>query len=201
MTTAHTGVQAHPLQWPAGKPRTVTRERSRFGDDTFARLLKLLLNEVRLLAGSAVVVSSNLRLRQDGFPMSGQAQPADVGVAVYFLDRRGKQKCFACDRWNKVEHNLKAIVFTIEALRGIDRWGGGDMVEAAFAGFTALPPARPVAKWAAVFGMPDHSPTIEVHERYRVLALRHHPDRGGSQEEMAAINAAYDEFKRERGLT
>lgn len=178
--------------------------RSRFGDASFSRLCKMLGNEVRLLGGSAVVVSSNLRLRQDGFPYSDQRQPEDVGIAVYFTDSAGRQKCFAVDIWDKAEHNLKAIIFTIEALRGIERWGGGDMVEAAFAGFTALPPgpARP-ARWAwwDVFGMAASASTEQVLARRRELALELHPDKGGSHEAMAELNEAFEEFKRQRGLT
>jgi hypothetical protein len=47
--------------------------------------------------------------------------------------------CFACDRWDSVADNVQAIRKTIEALRGIERWGTGDMVQRAFAGFVALP--------------------------------------------------------------
>lgn len=48
--------------------------------------------------------------------------------------------CFACEKWQDVYGNIYAIGKTIEALRGIERWGTGDMVEQAFTGFVALPP-------------------------------------------------------------
>ncbi|MCC5611521.1 J domain-containing protein [Nostoc sp. CHAB 5834] len=35
----------------------------------------------------------------------------------------------------------------------------------------------------------------EVREGYRKLARQHHPDNGGSDEQMAAINAAYEQAK------
>jgi hypothetical protein len=49
----------------------------------------------------------------------------DVGVAVYF-SYRNQQRCFACDRWNRIQDNMQAISKTIEALRGIERWATGD---------------------------------------------------------------------------
>jgi hypothetical protein len=108
---------------------------------------------------------------------------------------------FACDRWQKVEHNMQAIAKTIEALRGIARWGTGDMLEAAFTGFAALPPppaAAPPAPgapprlkhWRDVFGTGVQT-REQLQDVYRRLAAAYHPDRpGGSQAKMAELNAA-----------
>ncbi len=201
MTQTTIGVEAFPLQWPLNKPRTPghRRERSRF-ETSFTVARDTLLKEIKLLRGRAVVISTNVSLRRDGLPLAGQRTPDDPGVAVYFLDKNGKQKCVACDRWNKVEDNIQSIRKTIEALRGIDRWGTGDMVEAAFSGFTALPPAPPVRKWWHVLNVEPHWPTTTIHDRYKELALQRHPDRGGSHEAMSTLNTAYEEFKRERGI-
>jgi hypothetical protein len=159
-----------------------------------------LLGQLKLLGAKGIVLSANLRLRQDGLPLAGQAQPADPGVAVYFT-YKGKDVCFACDRWRKVEDNMQAVRHTIDALRGIARWGTGDMVDAAFTGFAALPAARVAHRpWWEVFGMHRSSSVEEVTEWYRQLAKDNHPDRGGDQVKAAEINGAWEEFKRERGL-
>ena len=134
--------EAFPLSWPAGRKRTQYRERAKF-DTTFARARDNIVREVGLLAGRygpdpQIVISTNIALRRDGLPLASQRQPDDPGVAVYFLYKK-RQMSFACDRWEKIEHNMQAIAKTIEALRGIARWGTGDMLEAAFTGFTALP--------------------------------------------------------------
>lgn len=195
------GVEAYPLQWPILKPRTPRqrRENSRF-ETSFARARDEVIHQVRLMKGTKLVISTNIALRRDGLPLAGQRQPEDPGVAVYFVDRSGDQKCISCDRWRKVEDNMWAIAKAIDALRGIQRWGTGDMVEAAFAGFTALPPAPKPSHWSTVFGISPEAPTDVVNREYRILAMRHHPDRGGSHSEMTALNAAYDDFKRERGI-
>ena len=193
--------QAYPLQWPAGKPRTRYPERSRFGTYNNALTVENTRNklweELRRLGASHVVLSTNIELRKDGMPWSGRKMPDDRGVAVYFtLDREAR--CFACDKWETIPENIIAIRHTIEALRGIERWGGGDMVKQAFRGFEALP--SPKQNWWDVMECGPHNLESVVIERYRDLAKKRHPDQGGSHESMARLNAAYDEFKKERGI-
>jgi hypothetical protein len=196
--------EAYPLQWPAGRPRTESwrRERAKF-DVTFARARDNIIAEVGRLAGKypdpQIVISTNTALRRDGFPLANQRQPDDMGVAVYFTYKK-RQMSFACDRWLKIEHNMQAIAKTIEALRGIARWGTGDMLEAAFTGFTALPPppaAPPPAPgapprlrhWRDVFGT-GVTTRDQLQDVFRRLASAYHPDRGGDQAKMAELNAA-----------
>lgn len=42
-----------------------------------------------------------------------------------------------------------------------------------------------------LLGLPEPSPRRRIQEVYRQLALKHHPDHGGSHQIMVAINAAY----------
>ncbi|WP_174479157.1 J domain-containing protein [Paraburkholderia bannensis] len=137
------------------------------------------------------MISTNVPLRQDGLPYARYATLDDEGVAVYFtID--GRQMCFACDRWNKVEHNMHAIVKTIDALRGIARWGTGDMMAAAFTGFSALPAPGAPRTWREVLGLHSGERNMDiVRAAYRLLAQKHHPDRpGGSHDAMTDLNAA-----------
>jgi hypothetical protein len=195
--------EAYPLSWPPHRPRTSYRQQSRFKVQSFARVRDELLNELKLLGAKGLVLSSNLKLRQDGLPMANQAQPKDTGVAVYFT-YKGKQVCFACDRWRRIEDNMQAVNHTINALRGIARWGTGDMVDAAFSGFKALPNEATVTAppWHLTLGVPSTADADAVRDAYRGLALKYHPDRnpeGG--EKMQQINAAYEDFKRVRGMS
>jgi hypothetical protein len=189
--------EAFPLQWPQGRPRTDRwkRERSKF-DVTFARARDNVISEIGRLAGRYpdpnIVISTNTALRRDGLPLANQRQPDDPGVAVYFTYKK-RPMSFACDRWDKIEHNMQAISKTIEALRGIARWGTGDMLEAAFTGFTSLPPpqqpSRQPLTWRDVFGSGVHN-RAQLTEVYRRLASAYHPDRGGDPAKMAELNAA-----------
>ena len=63
-----TDITAYPLQWPAGWPRTRMPKLSKFGNYTFEQARRELMRELNLLGARNVVISSNLRLRNDGFP-------------------------------------------------------------------------------------------------------------------------------------
>ncbi|MBB6320532.1 J domain-containing protein [Paraburkholderia tropica] len=199
-------IEAYPLQWPTGRKRTAShsREHAKF-DVTFARARDNIIHEVTLLAGGRwavdpqIVISTNVALRRDGLPLANQRQPDDVGVAVYFLYRK-KQMSFACDRWRKIEHNMQAIAKTIEALRGIARWGTGDMLEAAFTGFTAIAAPSAPRDWREVIGvLPTERDLAIVRATYRRRASTSHPDKGGTHEAMTELNTALAAAERELG--
>jgi hypothetical protein len=188
---------AFPLYWPTGRPRARTRERSRFKVTSFTRVRDELLHQLDLMGAKKVILSTNIELRRDGLPMAGQRAPRDPGVAVYF-EYKGRTVAFACDRWDKIDDNLQAVRHTIDALRGIARWGTGDMVDAAFRGFTALPAHVPPEPWRSVFHLNGEPVTFgQVEAAYRLLAMAAHPDRGGSDERMARLNDALDRARAE----
>lgn len=197
-------IESYPLYWPEHRKRTERyyRERSKF-EASVARSRDEVVRQVQLLVGrytnSDLIISTNLALRRDGLPLANQKQPDDPGVAIYFTYRK-KQVCFACDRWQKVEDNMHAIALTIDALRGINRWGTGDMVEAAFRGFEALPSPEQASTqpWRTVLGLPP-GPVSRgaIDDAYRVARSRAHPDRGGTSAQFQAVQAAYEQACRE----
>lgn len=192
-------VEAYPLSWPAGRPRTAIddRERSRF-KITPDRARKELFIELERMDATDVILSTNLPIRKDGMPymsgMSSRALREDPGVAVYFKSK-GRPMVFACDRWDRIEDNLQAIRHTIAALRGINRWGSGDMLERAFTGFTALPAPIAVAHWTDILGVSEEASLDLIEGRYRTLAKLNHPDRDGCADKMAELNRAITEAR------
>lgn len=188
-------VEAYPLCWPP------TRPRAKYKDDSalrapFAKSRDFIVKEVRLLGGTQLVVSTNIPLRRDGLPYAATSEPEDAGVAVYFA-YKGKQMCFACDRWRKVASNMQAIAKTIEALRGVARWGTGDMMQAAFTGFAALPaPGQTTKSWADVLGVGPMARPEEIEAAYKRLRSSTHPDRGGSLEAFDEVQRAYEQSQR-----
>lgn len=187
-------IQAYPLCWPQGRPRTKYSERSRF-DTTQDSAQQNLIWELERLGARDVVVSTDIPLRRDGLPYADRRTPDDRGVAVYFL-YEGERVCFACDRWDRIGDNMQAIRKTIEALRGIARWGTGDMMKAAFTGFTALPP--PITNdWRTVLGVDDSATYEEAKRAFNQKAKTAHPDHGGSVAAMAELNAAFDEARKQ----
>lgn len=168
------------LEWPLGWKRTASPRAAPF-DLSLDRSIASLRDEIRLLGGKEA------RLTHNSF-RSG-AEPRDAGVAVYF-DLKGARKVFASDRWSRVRDNVRAIAKTIEALRGMERWGASDMLERAFTGFDALPP--PASCWS-ILGLAPGASADKVSAAYRDKAKRAHPDHGGTEAAMAELNRARDE--------
>lgn len=197
-------IEAYPLAWPAGKPRTPRHkiERSRFEPFGRAAEVENVRAELQRLGARNIIVSTNMRLRRDGLPYSSDRAPDDQGVAVYF-DYASGQKCFACDRWRTIEENLRAIFKSIEAIRGLERWGSKSFVDAAFTGFSALPAPGQQTKrtWRQVLGILHDGPIDRagVDALFRNRARERHPDMGGTAEEMAELNEAraeaYEEIR------
>lgn len=131
-------MEAYPLHWPAGRARTPLHKRvhSRFDVKPDRARRELRMEAER--HGKQVVMSTNVELRRDGEPYASRRAPEDTGVAVYLL-RKGRPVCFACDQYSAVWENMRAICKTLEAMRGIERWGSAEMLDRAFSGFEALP--------------------------------------------------------------
>lgn len=188
--------EAYPLHWPQGYPRTPSssRERARF-KTTFAIAVNQIVNELRLLGASYPIISTNQPLRRDGLPSAVKTWSMDPGVAVYFL-LKGKQRVLACDCWDRIEDNLRAVASTVEAMRGMDRWGVSQVMERSFEGFNALPPPQnPPRTWCEVLGVDARDSLASIEAVYRVRARRAHPDAGGSHAEMTALNQAIEQAR------
>jgi hypothetical protein len=201
-------IDAYPLSWPAGWRRTSAHlrvrakfHRNEWGGDynnryrqkrdlTISQAIDRVADALRAVNAwtSSTVISTNLDLRQDGLPRSGQRAPEDPGVAVYW--QKGKvRQCIAIDRYDRVQDNLAAVAATLEAMRAIDRHGGAEILERAFTGFVALPQPE---QWFQVLGLSSRATRDEIDSAYRKLAMQHHPDRGGDASQMSRINAARD---------
>ncbi len=186
--------ESYPLTWPERQPRTVKRRPSTKFKASFAQSRDELLRELKLLGALDIVISTNVPTRRDGLPLADAREPTDPGVAVYF-DRMVKEKrhpfTLACDSYDKVRFNLRAVGLTVEALRSIARHGATEMLEQAFTGFAALPAAGGGEPWWEVLGVPQQAHPDVIRAKFRSLSQVHHPDKGGSQEMMSKLTQAY----------
>ncbi len=188
--------QAYPLQWPDGWPRTPAGLRKSGNQfvSTFPMARAHLLDELARLGAKNVVISSWLALRQDGSPRADAARMRleDPGVAVYFT-LRGRQMVMARDAFASAHANLRSIGLAVAHLRGMERHGGGTMMDRAFEGFVALPAPK---SWREVLNNPAN--LAEAERFYRTRAAEVHPDRpDGSHSAMAELNVAIDAARRE----
>ena len=189
--------EAYPLQWPPGWKQTEHPKRSAFGEYTFYRMTNEVKDELRRLGAKDIIISTNVPLRLDGQPYSNRKPEGSHGVAVYFK-LEGKEQCIPCDKWDKVEDNLRAIFKTIEALRGLERWGAKEMVDAAFRGFQALPHYEDnVIIGQQVEQYFHHCKSLdEVEMTFKHKRKYMHPDAGGSNSDFAELTSQYSQAKK-----
>lgn len=185
--------EAYPLKWPAGWTRTPDHARKTHSQfkTTFDRARRELNAELVRLGAVDVVISSWLALRNDGQPYADQARRRipDPGVAVYFTLRK-RQMVMARDAYTSVHDNLRSIGLGIEHLRGLERHGGGTMMERAFEGFAALPSPDSFDPWAEL-GLRPGASADEVRAQFRKLSPDRHPDiTGGDPEPFQRLERA-----------
>jgi hypothetical protein len=154
--------------------------------------VNLITAEVRRLGGSGLIVSTNVKLRVDGLPYSGQSQPKDCGAAIYF-SLKGKAVAFSCDKYDRVECNLYAIGLTIEATRGIERWGAATQ-EQSFRGFMALPERASGPDPYELLALRLDCTEEQLKDAYRIAAKKWHPDvpTTGSYAKWQQVQDAYN---------
>ncbi len=211
-------INAFPLQWPEGWPRSKVREHARFhakdrkyssdGQHSWGvkKVLTITDSLDRVLAElerfginrEDIVIPTNVPTKLNGFPRSDSGNPTDPGVAVYWQPKKGPMKVLAIDRFFRVADNLAAVAGTLAALRSIERWGGGPILDRAFTGFTALPGPDTHKPWREVLGVSaSERDRDRIKAAYRAAANLSHPDKGGNSERMAEVNKAWERAQEE----
>lgn len=195
---------AYPLSWPDGWKRTDPSRRRRSPYKTSPEASTVhLMKELKLLGAirGTIIISSNVPLRRDGLPYSNVRAPDDPGVAVYWSTHSFKDRSIVCDKWDKAHDNIHAIGLAISALRAIERAGAGQISDRAFQSFGALPPsaAAPAERtWWAVLGFDSTLRGLSravIGARFRELAAKAHPDKGGNEAGMKELTKAYEQAK------
>jgi len=197
--------ESYPLQWPEGWPRTPVDKQDRgwqfkqkrydkaYGTTlvTFAVARDKLYEELQRLGASSPVVSTNHPTDRYGVPTESKRRVTDEGVSIYFR-LKGRQMAMACDRFDNAAANMRSLGLAIEAMRQLERHGGGTMIERAFTGFVALPAPTPPH---IVLGIRPDASADEIDTAYRQKAKAAHPDAGGSPEAMQRLNDARTAMK------
>ncbi len=210
----------YPLAWPSGWPKTEAKARwsPRSSSIDFISARDYVLNELKPLRASNILISSNMPLNSDGYPFIEfiDRKIDDPGVAVFFFIDE-KPYALACDAWEYPKDNLRAIGNTLGHIKATARNGAPYFLEkllSAFAvdtkGIHSAPPRKedfdekPKAqekeiepeKWWQVLGVTPASSLTEIEAAFRMRAREAHPDRGGSPEKMQKLNEAVAEARK-----
>lgn len=180
-----------PLQWLPQQPRTKIRKIARFGKHNPSESGDHLINELIRLGAKHIVISSNLQMRQRGDGFYANQKVDEAGVVVYF-NLKGKSKAMACDRWTKVEHNIWALFCSIQAIRGLERWGGSEFLDGLFTGFKALP-APDVIIQSNIIYFSDCITELDIKKKFYKLSKELHPDLGGNLNQFIEMKRQYEQ--------
>ncbi len=130
--------------------------------------------------------------------LSGAGRPYHPGAVVSFESKKHGPMRYATDAYDSQpghgsasllpwQANVRAVTLTLEALRGIARWGVASSGQQ-YAGWAALPaggrvtfPSADAAlRWMMTRVPEGTAPAASARELYRVLAAKLHPDAAGS---------------------
>lgn len=116
--------------------------------------------------------------------------PSERGVTVRWLPARGgAEVVLSYAGQSDVASNLRVLYLGIESIRLNERRGiDPTLMKSAYLQLDA-----PGPEWAAVLGVPSTATRDEIQAAYRAAAKTAHPDAGGSDAAMAALNRARDE--------
>lgn len=208
---------SHPLAWPEGWPRHKgVRQEARFSkgeirasnvtgrtDISMVDAMKRVHYELDRLGVNVIddcVISTNLKINMSGLPRSDQGEPGDPGVAIYWQKKGLPMRVMAIDIYSRARDNVAAVAATLEAMRKVERHGGAQILDRAFAGFLALPKPSGPEWWEVLkFNLAGEVITREaIMTRYRELARTRHQDSDtGSEHQMAELNRARDQALQE----
>lgn len=186
-------IESYPLQWPAGYPRTARpTDNYKFYPGSVGSEISGLKDELKRMKAKGLVISTNIPITADGNPYAKYSKPADIGVAVYFsVDNKAMALC--CDKWDTVEANLRALTLSVDAMRGLNRWGVSEIMNRAFMGFKALPEKAASFPWWDVLGLSRTCTRKEIVAAYKKKIKIHHPDNGGDPVKWRELQEAYQQ--------
>ncbi len=197
--------------WPGKKK--ISRQNSPYRAG-YANTLDALERELRHLRAKDILIQAFFDLkdiRNDGWPKSS-ARPKEPGVILTFTGQDGKVLSMPCDTYRDWEANLRAIAFTLEDLRAINRRGVAQTGEQ-YRGWQQLPPVAdpaPVTPSEAAEVLrkegSDLSTSVilqwqnSAREAIRIALLSSHPDKRGSAERFQRVQAARAILSKHHGV-
>lgn len=122
---------------------------------------------------------------------AGQQKEEERTVRLTYT-LRGKQVSLVMGKQARAVDNLRVLYLAVEAMRMNEKRGISDVIESAYLQLAA--PQQERSPWE-VLGIIEGSPLEVAEAAYKVRARKAHPDAGGSEEQMKALNKAIEEIR------
>lgn len=176
------------LDWPDGFERTEPEDRVRYPggfEVSRTRAFDSILEQIEKIDGAVNIRVETAAPHTSKHPHRPyqDREPDDPGVVAYY-DREGQGYAVACDRWDNLRDNARAIALYVDAKRAIERYG------VATVGSEFQTQALPSGEDDAIAGeppphevlgvAPDADPGV-IRAAARELKKQNHPDSGGDR--------------------
>jgi hypothetical protein len=166
----------YPLAWPPGRVRTPPdrREKGRYSLRLFSQAMATIEAEIarwQRPRRDARLVDWQL----SSWHVGRSQLHADPGAALWFtlagkdITGGASLMVLACDRFQELPQNVRALSLTMERLRLVDEVGAYTLV-AAVEGAKALPPPADARGWHEILGVAESAPLVVAEAAYRALA-------------------------------
>lgn len=186
------------LDWPAGRPRKMAKDRRRGTYMSGGTLVTLAAANQRLADELVRHKASDVELYAEFTPaasgrVTGQKwSGVDPGAVVrYNAGRTGY--CLPCDTFTELAQNIAGLAEYLKSVRKQEALGVATLSEMMTA-FAALP-APP--SWREILGVGPGATLERAQSAYRALAKLRHPDNGGSNEAIQRLNDAIAQAREE----
>jgi hypothetical protein len=183
-----------PLAWPDNEPRTPAsqkRNKSQF-NTSISRTLDQLEAELLRFRAKNIVLSIDL-------PFRGKVN--DPAAALFFDLPGGRAIAICCDLYWKQDDNVRALYKIVEGMRLIERFGGANVSQKTFTGFTALPPPKDCWKTLGISKGVGEGLSLKLKREFVMEAFRDRAKEGhGAGADMAALTEARDEALKQLGV-
>lgn len=110
---------------------------------------------------------------------------------------RGQRVRVKIDQWDDFGTNLRCCYLNIRDMRLAEARGSLESLRETLA---ALPAPKVQRDPYELLGVHPAASMALIENAYRLAAQEAHPDKGGSNEAMAEVNAAIDRIRQERGV-
>lgn len=160
-------------------------------DKTWSATTNELAETMRKWGVRDYMVTNDLPVRS----RTKQYQTLSERLVVLKYIKDGTPVQLVMDTQSRAVDNFRVLYLAVEAMRMNDQRGLTDVVRQAYA---QLPAPVDDDAYAIVGARPEWANMADIEQAYHRRARQLHPDKGGTHEQMARLNAAMEQIRKER---
>lgn len=128
-----------------------------------------------------------------GARLEGMRQSEEDRTVTLKYTKAGKQVVLSMGTQARAVDNLRVLYLAIESMRLNEKRGIGEILESAYLQLAG--PVQAKSPWEILNIYPG-SPLPIAESAYKYMAMKAHPDKGGTQEQMRELNDAIEKIRK-----